>query len=71
MPFCAVDVPAWFARPGGVQRVLEALWQGTCWKRRSKETPGKEVGMRERLEVVLLIATVLLMLLVFYRVFMR
>ncbi len=38
---------------------------------RPKETPGKEVGMRERLEVVLLIATVLLMLLLLYSVFMR
>ncbi len=57
--------------PEPTQCVLAALWQGTCWQSVWRRTPGKEVGMRARVEVVLVIATVLLMLLLLYSVFMR
>ncbi len=58
--------------PGPAQRVLEVLWQGTCWPRVGRRTPGKEVGMGERAIVVLVTATVLLLLLMGgYMVFMR
>ena len=47
------------------------MWQGTCWQRVWRRTPGKEVGMSERALVVLVTATVLLLLLMGGYMFMR